>query len=150
VRSIRDAATLVQRRLQPTAHAAFPVDRLPREIREEFQEDAAEFARCATAGAWRACLMLASRLLELVVARRHWESTGVDPVEKGWTLGQTISEAERAGVLKHQPKLGQLLRMLNAYRIDSVHVTKQVYHPDPNDVDGVASLVAGVINRLYP
>ena len=149
-RRIRECVRLAREQIGAALSPSLPGDRLPEEIREEFSQDQAELTKCSQAGAWRACLMVASRLLELVVARKHWEKTGIDPVEQGWTLGRTITEAENAGTLRNQPQVGQILRALNAYRIDSVHVTKRVYHPGPKDVEGVISLIHAVIERLYP
>ncbi len=105
--------------------------RTPKWIRDQVRRDYEEIMKCYSAGANRACIAFAARIMECILGYRFQQREGIDPVQEGWTLGQLVAESKKRSILTDvvTPGVDHLLGFLNSTRIASVHVKPKVYEP---------------------
>jgi hypothetical protein len=123
------------------------LDRIPSEIRAEIAEDVGEVVKCYSVGAYRAAIVFCGRIIEVALARKYYESTGIDPIEKKWTLGQLLNECRKK--LELPPALDDACKMVNKVRVYSVHKKKGVYLMGPHDVLAAFYFVQSIVEKLW-
>ncbi len=124
--------------------------RTPKWIRDQVQRDYQEILKCYNAGANRACIVFAARILECVLGYRFHKKEGIDPVQKEWTLGKLVAESKTKNILTDvvTPGVDHLLGFLNSTRIASVHVKRRIYEPSPTDTKTIVQIALSLVNPL--
>jgi hypothetical protein len=124
--------------------------RTPKWIMGQVQRDYQEIQKCYGAGANRACVAFSARILECVLGYRFHKKEGIDPVQKGWTLGQLVEESKKRNILTDvvTPGVDHLLGFLNSTRIASVHVKPKVYEPSQSDTRTIVQITLSLVVPL--
>jgi hypothetical protein len=120
----------------------------PQQIREETEIDFDEVRRCYSAEAFRSAIGTCGRILELFLARRYFESKGVDPIQEKWLIGTLLKKCSEEGVVT-EPHLLDISNLINRTRIDSVHSTHRIFKPSPEEAKSIVEFTIGLGKRLF-
>jgi hypothetical protein len=124
--SLVDHMSEAERGLREAAPPEIPdfSGKVPAEVWTQVTSDVEEIEKCYWAGAFRAGIAFAARILECVLGHRYENKTGVDPVSQKWPLGRLVQEAKDAGCLDDiaTPGINFFLDCMNKCRIFGVHV----------------------------
>jgi len=133
----------------PIEEASFLVDLsiVPTEIREELEIDFDEVRKCYFAGAYKASLSICGRVLEVVLARKYYETKKIDPIHSRWFIGHLIRKCFEDGVLNDRA-VEDICNLINKSRIDSVHKTVTLYKPGPDDTKPIIEFTIGLVKKL--
>ena len=125
-------------------------NKIPREISGEIFYDLEEIVKCYKAKAYRAVVVLCSRLLELALHRKYYEATGIDLLEKapGIGLGNLIAKLREKGI-EIDPAITQQIHLINQIRIFSVHKKKYFFNPSQEQVQAIILYTVDLINKLF-
>jgi hypothetical protein len=121
----------------------------PQEIREETKLDFEEMKICYNEGAFRSAIMMCGRVMELLLAKRYFDSTTVDPIEQKWPLGVLIKKCYEHNVIT-EPAVGDMCNFINHFRIGSVHSLHTIQRPIQEETKSVIEFTIGLLKRLYP
>lgn len=100
---------------------------VPNEIIESVLMDFDEIKKCYGAGAYRSCVILCGRILEIFLHRKYFEKTGDDLLESSPNLGlgKLLKKLNEAGIL--YPGLNEQIDLVNNVRTYSVHKKKKEF-----------------------
>jgi hypothetical protein len=135
----------------PVEQIMFLVDfsTAPQEIREEIKLDFDEMRICYNNGAFRSAIIMCGRVLELLLAKKYFDSTHVDPVELRWQLGVLIRKCFERNVLT-DPGIGDICNFINHLRISSVHASHAIHRPIQEETKSVIEFTISLLKSLYP
>lgn len=125
----------------------FDIGKVNEEIKTELLKDIEDLQSCFGAGVNRGCMMFSGRILELILSRKYYEKTGVDPVESEWGLGKIVGKCKDEGVF-NEPGLAEMMLLVNETRIPSVHKKKEFYVPTTEETEGVVKILNGTIKKI--
>lgn len=121
---------------------------IPQEIRDEVEIDFDEVRRCYSVEAFRPAIGVCGRILELFLARKYFESRGVDPIQEKWMIGTLLRKCAEEGVVT-EPHLLDVCNLINRTRIDSVHSTHRIFKPSPEETKSIVEFTIGLGKRLF-
>jgi hypothetical protein len=135
----------------PIEQIMFLVDlsRVPQEIREELRLDFDEMQTCYNAGAFRSTLGMCGRVLELLLARKYFEGTGVDPVEQKWNIGLLLRKSFEDNAISDRA-IGDICNLINRSRVDSVHSTNRLYKPSQDEAKPIIEFTISLVKGFFP
>lgn len=135
----------------PVEQIMFLVDfsNIPQEIREETKLDFEEMRICYNSGAFRSAIIMCGRVLELQLAKKYFDSTGVDPIEQKWQLGFLIGKCSERNVITDSA-VGDICNFINHSRIGSVHASHAIHRPIQEETKSVIEFTISLLRRLYP
>jgi hypothetical protein len=125
--------------------------KIPPETWEQVSADHAEIVKCYWAGAHRAAITFAARMLEGVLGVRYLKKTTKDPVALEWTFGKLVNESKNAKILDdvNTPGVELILKFLNESRVASVHVvTGSLYEVKAQRSRNLLEIACSVANEL--
>ncbi len=125
----------------------FDIKKVAEELKPELLKDIEDLERCFSAEVYRGCMMFAARILELLLSRKYFDRTSVDPVENRWGLEKIIGKCKEEEVFK-EPGLAEMMRLINETRVPSVHKKKQFYVPTPEETEGIVKLLNSSIKKI--
>jgi hypothetical protein len=122
---------------------------IPQEIREELRLDLEEMQICYNSGAIRSTLGMCGRVLELVLARKYFDATEIDPIQQKWNIGILIKKSLEEHVINDQA-IGDICNLINRSRIDSVHSTTRLYKPSQEEAKPLIEFTMNLVKNFYP
>jgi len=124
--------------------------KLPNEIREEIFLDLQEIDNCYKAKAYRSVIILCARILEILLHRKYFESTGIDLLEKnpGIGLGNLIAKLKERGI-EFDPALTQQIHLINQIRIVAVHKKNYIFSPSREQTQAIVLYTIDLIQKLF-
>lgn len=122
---------------------------VPQEMREEVRLNFEEIRICYNCGAFRSAIGMCGRLLELFLARKYYNSTGIDPIEQKWHLGLLIRKCFEDNVIT-DAGLGDICNFVNHSRINSVHSSHAIHRPTQEETKSLIEFTISLLRRLYP
>jgi len=126
------------------------IPQLPAEIEDAVAADLNEMRKCFEAEAYRACVILCSRVLETALNRKYYEVTGADLMETspGLGLGKIIAKLKEKEV-EFDPGLSQQIHLVNQVRIFSVHSKKEAFYPSKGQAQAMVLYTMDVLRKLF-
>ncbi len=123
---------------------------LPSDIREDVTADLHELDKCYASGCYRSCTILCGRILETVLHRKYYETTGLDILEKnpGIGLGNLIGKLSEKGV-KMDPGLTQQIHLINQVRVFSVHKKQEAFSPSQAQTQAMILYSMDILDKVF-
>lgn len=123
---------------------------VPEPLKEEINTDLAELNKSFNAGCYRSCIMISARILEVVLHRKYYETTGIDLLETnpGIGLGNLIAKLAEKGTLI-DPALGNQIHLINQLRVFSVHKKQIPFNPSREQTQAVMLYTIDVVKKLF-
>ncbi len=122
---------------------------IEQEIKEELKADLKELERCYQNQCYRSTIILCGRILEVVLHRKYYESTGNDLLETspGIGLGNLIGRIKKKGIALG-PGLDQQIHLINQIRVGSVHKKKETFYPTKEQAFATMLFTLDIVKKL--
>ncbi len=136
--------------IQARSNMKIKIPHLPLEIKDEIVADLQEMKHCFNAGCYRSAVILCGRILEIVLHRKYYDTTGFDVLEKnpGIGLGTLIAKLSDKNV-KLDPGLNQQIHMINQARIFSVHKKQRAFYPSKTQAHAMILYTLDVLEKMF-
>ncbi|MBW2998716.1 hypothetical protein KY321_04210 [Candidatus Woesearchaeota archaeon] len=123
---------------------------IPSEIFPELESDINELSKCFTSGCFRSCVILCGRILEVVLHRKYYDTTGNDLLEKspGIGLGNLIAKMKDKN-MEFDPGITQQIHLVNQVRIFSVHKKQQPFYPTKQQAYAMILYTMDILEKLF-
>ena len=123
---------------------------IPSELHDELQSDFKELEKCYSSQCYKASTILCGRILEAVLHRKYYETTGFDILEKnpGIGLGTLIAKLTEKEVIL-DPALKQQIHLINEVRIFSVHKKRQLFQPTKEQTHAMILYTMDIVKKLF-
>jgi len=123
---------------------------IPEEIHQDVVADIKELNQCFEAGCHRSVVILCGRILEAILHRKYFDSTGIDLLEKspGIGLGKIIAKLAEKNI-DLDPGLTQQIHLINQVRVFSVHSKQQAFYPSKEQAHAMILYTMDVIGKMF-
>jgi len=126
------------------------VIKIPDDIRSEVVEDIKEMKKCFNSKCFRSVVIICGRIIEVILHRKYYETTGKDILEKnpGIGLGKLIAKLVEKNV-GFEPGLTQQIHLINQVRVFSVHKKQDPFYPSKAQAEAMMLYTMDVLGKMF-
>lgn len=123
---------------------------IPHEIYAEVKASFDELVKCYEHNCYRSALILCGRILEIVLHKKYFDTTGRDLLEKAPDigLGNLVLRFKEKGI-GLDPGLSNQIHLINQLRIAAVHRKKQPFNPTKAQTKASILYTLDTIKKLF-